>query len=344
MTASVGISTRGTVLPLAEIATAVDPERLHLIIMPTEKCNFRCTYCYETFAIGRMSTTTRDAIIRLVERRAHDLKELAISWFGGEPLLAADIIDDISTAVQTLNATGHTMRFRANITTNGYLLGPSMMGRMLRAGVTSYQISLDGIGVVHDATRHRADGSGTFATIWANLLALHSRREDFSILLRLHVHPNNERDIRELAEQIRLHLLDDSRFAAIIRPVEHLGGPNDTHFAVLDNDRAYDVATRLAAELGLTAKQQHLSNYICYAAKANSLIIRANGTISKCTVAMYDPLNIVGRINDDGTLSIDASRFSRWMEGVRTGDKATLECPNSKIRNTARGEYRPAIS
>ena len=36
---------------------------LELSIMPTEKCNFRCVYCYENFEKPKMSNTTCDAII-----------------------------------------------------------------------------------------------------------------------------------------------------------------------------------------------------------------------------------------------------------------------------------------
>lgn len=31
---------------------------LHLIILPTEQCNFRCKYCYESFKKGKMSDTS----------------------------------------------------------------------------------------------------------------------------------------------------------------------------------------------------------------------------------------------------------------------------------------------
>ena len=39
---------------------------LHLILMPTEQCNFRCTYCYEDFAHDRMSPRVVAGIKRLL--------------------------------------------------------------------------------------------------------------------------------------------------------------------------------------------------------------------------------------------------------------------------------------
>jgi len=36
------------------ILATLNPKSLELILYPTEQCNFRCTYCYEDFLIGRM--------------------------------------------------------------------------------------------------------------------------------------------------------------------------------------------------------------------------------------------------------------------------------------------------
>jgi uncharacterized protein len=69
---------------------------LKLTILPTEKCNFRCEYCYEDFTHGRMSPSTITGIKNSMEMRAPTLSVLEISWFGGEPLLASDIVINIS--------------------------------------------------------------------------------------------------------------------------------------------------------------------------------------------------------------------------------------------------------
>ena len=35
-----------------QLAAAISPRVQELILLPTEKCNFRCTYCYEDFKIS----------------------------------------------------------------------------------------------------------------------------------------------------------------------------------------------------------------------------------------------------------------------------------------------------
>ena len=41
-----------------------------LILLPTEKCNFRCSYCYENYEIGQMSNQTMESIKKLIWNRA----------------------------------------------------------------------------------------------------------------------------------------------------------------------------------------------------------------------------------------------------------------------------------
>lgn len=87
--------------------------------MPTEQCNIRCTYCYEDFRLGRMKPDTVEGIRALLSNRIERLDQLYISWFGGEPMAAADIMFDLSSHAATLAARRPMMSYRAGITTNG---------------------------------------------------------------------------------------------------------------------------------------------------------------------------------------------------------------------------------
>jgi uncharacterized protein len=94
-----------------ELQSSVSNELLHLILMPTEACNFRCTYCYETFQLKRMQPEVVRGIKTLLSRRAESLSHLSLAWFGGEPLLALDVMEDILLHVRELRVRAPRMRF-----------------------------------------------------------------------------------------------------------------------------------------------------------------------------------------------------------------------------------------
>ena len=55
--------------------------RQQIIILPTEKCNFRCVYCYEDFSVGKMSEETLISIEKMISRRAEQVQYLNIGWW-----------------------------------------------------------------------------------------------------------------------------------------------------------------------------------------------------------------------------------------------------------------------
>lgn len=63
----------------------VEESTLRLIILPTEKCNFCCKYCYETFEKGKMSSETQDSLIKFVRKNIMKFSSMEVQWFGGEP-------------------------------------------------------------------------------------------------------------------------------------------------------------------------------------------------------------------------------------------------------------------
>ena len=70
---------------------------------------------------------------------------------------------------------------------------------------------------------------------------------------------------------------------------------------------------------------------VCYAAKPNAFLVRADGRIAKCTVALDNKLNSIGSINSDGTLSLDQLGAQRWLKGWENLDEAVLGCPLGSV-------------
>lgn len=53
---------------------------------------------------------------------------------------------------------------------------------------------------------------------------------------------------------------------------------------------------------------------ICYAAKENHYVIGSTGLVYKCTVALYDQRNILGRLGRNGQLLIDRQKERLWTK------------------------------
>ena len=160
-----------------------------LTICPTMGCNFDCPYCFEEHRAGKMSGVIQDAVVSLAEKMltSFGADRLHITWFGGEPLLAPEVIEALSQRLMSL-AQRKNAAYSAHIITNGYFLTPENTAMLERCCVKSAQITLDGLGAEHDKTRHLAGGQGTFDHITANL---RENRLPFTVRIRHNVHQGN---------------------------------------------------------------------------------------------------------------------------------------------------------
>jgi uncharacterized protein len=304
----------------------------NLYIFPTEKCNFRCTYCYEDFSVGRMKPEMILAVKAFLDRRCADLDYLKISWFGGEPLIAKDIVLDISEYATKLVNKYPKLRYEGDMTTNGYLLDYKTITALVDVGVRDFQISLDGPAEVHDCSRISVNGSGTYERIWHNLLAIHNSCLPVSILLRIHFSPDTLQLLDPLIENIKNEFIQDTRFSVFFKAIERLGSRNDAlmnTFSDAEKEQAVKfLQTKLFGENIASSQNYSLQeNPICYASRPNSLVIRANGNIGKCTVALYDERNHVASLQPDGTLKVIPGRLTPWLRGIKDLDPSALACP-----------------
>jgi uncharacterized protein len=297
-----------------------------LIVMPTEKCNFRCTYCYEDYALGRMSSDTIMALKNLILSRINGLEMFHLSWFGGEPLLNLSAVKDLTSYSKELCEINGT-KFVSSATTNGHFLDRDVLRDLTQIGVSSYQISLDGPKEIHDKTRLLANGSGTFDKIWVNLLSALNSEYNFKIKLRIHFDAETHKFILDFVDVLRKTFLHDDRFEINFKPISRLGGVNDHKIKILSKEDMDSVTKGLYSAAGITLDESNESTYVCYASRANSLLVRADGRIGKCTTALYDERNTIGKLLPDGKLFIDKDKFSPWLRGIVNFDLEALSCP-----------------
>ena len=131
----------------------------------TERCNLRCGYCVynksysenRNFSDKDMSKETLRASIDYIAKHSSD--ELAITFYGGEPLLKYDLI---VYAVEYAQYLMPNKKLSYSITTNLTLMTEEMA--KFFASVEGFNIvcSIDGPEDVHDQYRKYSDGSGSF--------------------------------------------------------------------------------------------------------------------------------------------------------------------------------------
>ncbi len=322
-----------------EIHSSLANNVLRLILMPTEACNFRCTYCYEDFEIGRMDAGVVRGVQLYLSRRAAELELLTISWFGGEPLMARDVVADIMLHTQALAVANPNLRLVSDITTNGFLLTPRTFASLLDLGVGTFQVSVDGPRDAHDRTRVRAGGGPTFARIWQHLLAMRNVRRDFTAVVRLHVHAANASHLPGFLDSFAQCFGGDGRFRVLFKEVAALGGPCDADFPFLaasDRESTLAKLRQQARGLGIELVEGALPG-VCYAARGNAFVVRADGRLNKCTVALGHAANDVGRIHADGRLELSGAKMHPWMRGLWSGNATELECPMEGLATPAPG-------
>jgi uncharacterized protein len=322
-----------------------DSKGMHLIIMPTEACNFRCTYCYQSFPHGSMSEEMIQGLKNAVRDLTGRISHLSISWFGGEPLLAPEIIADLSASfIESCHV--HNVVYTADMSSNGYLLTKERFLEMLKWQVRRFMITLDGIGETHDQRRKQIGGQHTYERIINNLQAIRDVEGSFEIDIRINFDKQNVADVPELLKELSVLFKEDHRFQILIRPVGRWGGPQDDRIPVCDRTAADDHLWELTnngidqgISLSVTIGDSlQPSGSVCYAAKPGSLVVSSSGSLHKCSIALDEDINMIGQLHSNGSMDLDAAKISLW---TGSGEETDAVCQSCYYRPACQGNHCP---
>lgn len=140
-----------------------DDEEIQLFFVPNYSCNFACTYCYQDeYTTSKQGLTTEiiDAFFRYVNAEFAGRKKY-LTVFGGEPLLNSPRQKEL---IAYLLKEANTSKLDVCFVTNGYSL-VEYIDVLKTASIREIQVTLDGIGALHDARRFLKGGGATFAKI-----------------------------------------------------------------------------------------------------------------------------------------------------------------------------------
>ncbi|MBF1426108.1 MAG: radical SAM protein [Prevotella histicola] len=170
-----------------------DNRKLILTINPTLACNFACPYCFEKQHPNIfMDEITEDKIVNYIKNHK-DAEIIDVTWFGGEPLLAFNRITSLTKKIQSLK-----LKYNASIITNGYLLNKNIAKELSSLSITFIQITIDGMGALHDKRRCLKSGQPTFETIIHNIDILKTLNPDIFVSIRVNIDHTNDDDFLKL--------------------------------------------------------------------------------------------------------------------------------------------------
>ena len=153
-----------------------DTSELRVTVLTTLQCNFACDYCFQgdhgdyNKTAAKMSLETSARVADWIERELDRLRpeSFVLTFFGGEPLLNLPVMYDLAErAWQASQARGVPMSI--SVITNGLLLTPEVVDRLLPFGLNGVKITLDGDKDTHNRMRPLRGGQGTFDRIVENI-------------------------------------------------------------------------------------------------------------------------------------------------------------------------------
>lgn len=281
----------------------------HLILNPTQDCNFRCWYCYEKHPKGRMLQETMDRVKRLVDNifNKGEIKHFSLGWFGGEPLLYFnEVVYPISKYIKQCAET-HGAQFSNSMTTNGFMLTEDIIQKCIEIRLNELQITLDGDRDAHNEIRNQK-GEPSFDRILQNCIALSNASSETYIKLRINYNTQSiQNDFSQILNCIPAHLRSHFwiQFQRIWQTYDKEGSDETVKKILNDN---FSKLKNSGFRLSYNNLYNLFRGILCYADRTNYANINYDGNVYRCTAQDYTSENSLGYVSDEGNIVWDKNK------------------------------------
>lgn len=249
-------------------------------ILITTACNARCYYCFEQgVKPATMSEKTADDVVSFIASHCGG-KEITIRWFGGEPTIAINRIDQIC---EGLNKEG--ISFSSLLTTNGYSLDEKSISKAKKLWKLKFvTVSIDG--TENTTNRIKAfvsSGDNPYSVIMRNVGLFLEQK--ISVGLRMNFNKENYEDFPRLLKEAYTRFGNNPYLQVTPHHINQcFGEEDDIDIEEWYSDKLFDFYS-LAQKSGLyrnRAKLPRLFYHMCEAANDDAVTITPQGDLVSC--------------------------------------------------------------
>lgn len=315
-------------LKLKLLESRFDKRGFSLTIAPTLDCDFECIYCYEKNNQNNtyMSLKTQNQLMNFIQNRLRGLEKFKISWYGGEPLLAMDIIENLSNKIIKICRERH-IEYSANIVTNGYSLTTEIAQKLKDFAINKVQITLDGPKDTHNLRRPLKNGGPTFEKILENIKNV---CDILTVAIRVNVDKKNIEQFDEVLDilvrnklqskiQVYLGFVDDANNC--YSPAKCL---SSNKFFKLN----YETNKKIRAKNFMNTKKVYpeLVNNYCGADHIAHYVVGPTGLLYKCVNDIGIRNKAVDSIFYNSSNKYNISLYNAYMLNMPTEDPVCSKC------------------
>lgn len=304
------------------------PKLRFLFFELTDQCNLNCLHCGSGCTETHHTYLPMDAISKVMCSVASESQpdSIMICITGGEPMLHPHIYDVIKLSKE--------LGFAVGMTSNGTLIDDKAAARLVRSGLETISISVDGLREVHDAFRRTP---GSFDKALSGIHALQNAGmfpQAFTV-----VHHDNFAQLDSIY-QLLLEMRVDSWRLINIEPIgralahsDLLLTPDeikkllhyirDKHF---DNTNLMEVTFGCSHFLSFDLEREVRDFYFQCGAGLNVAGIRANGDIGACLDIAPLPELIQGNIFRDDFMTVWKNGYQAFRTDRTARSKTCSAC------------------
>lgn len=303
-----------------------DRTALGLTVAPTMACNMACDYCYENNNPRMMSPEIIEALLDFVDKRADSLRNVDICWYGGEPLLALDIIEDITESLLEL-AAEKNFEYGATMISNGYLLAPEVVDQLVKLHVKMVQVTIDGPAESHNRKRPLKNGKESFDTIIENLKYAVTK---LAVGVRVNVDKSFTTEmIQQLLDELKSAGLEHKigiYFGQLEPATQVCGNIADVCFGNADFSNVESEYFQMLLDNGFRIeKLPSPVGVFCMAQRVNAFVIDPEGYFYRCYNYVGDHAHAAGNIKD-GKVDYQDHNFRRLFDFNALENERCLNC------------------